>query len=64
MNAHDKEAASTRLRKSGIEEEQTLCNQALMSGDLDKLSDAAWVILCEEAAAKHRKSSRLPDTQE
>ena len=55
MNDHDKEAASTRRRKNGIEEEQSLCNEALKSEDLDTLSDVAWVALCEEAAAKGRK---------
>ena len=60
MNDHDEDVASTRRRKTGREEELCLCDEALKSGKYDQISDAAWIILCEEAAAKGRKSSQTP----
>ncbi|GMW03374.1 MAG: hypothetical protein AMXMBFR84_45080 [Candidatus Hydrogenedentota bacterium] len=57
MNTHENESESSRRRRSSIEEEQSLCNEALESGDLDELSDAAWIALCEKAAAKSRKAA-------
>ena len=46
--------ACSRARRAGIEEEQALCSEALESGDYDMFSDAAWIKLCEDVAAKSR----------
>jgi hypothetical protein len=60
MDTDDRDIAPAGNRKSGIEEEQLLCNEAIESGELDVLSDAAWVSLCEKAAARARTSAAKP----
>lgn len=50
----DQERSSSPNRRSSLEEEQFLCNEALRTGDFDAISDKEWVALCENAAAKER----------
>ena len=44
-------------RKSAVEEEQLLCNEALLSGDYENYSEREWQALCEKAYRKGRSSS-------
>jgi hypothetical protein len=41
-------------RRAGLDEEQALCSEALTSGIYDRITDAAWIRLCEEVAAASR----------
>ena len=59
MTAHDEEKPCSHRRRVGLEEEQALCIEALKSGDYDTIADAAWIELCEEAAARSRTPRQL-----
>lgn len=47
-------------RKAAIEEEQQLCNDALLSGAYDNYSEQEWHSLCEKAHQRGRKDSTSP----
>ncbi len=47
-------------RRNKLDNEQVLCNEAIESDAYDQLSDKAWVMLCEEVAAKERKTTTRP----
>lgn len=55
MSASQNQAKSTMNRRSSLEEEQLLCNEALESGLYDNISDDEWVALCQAVAAKNRE---------
>ena len=50
----DQESSRPSARKTRVEEEQLLCNEALRTGDFDAISDNEWVALCERVANKGR----------
>lgn len=56
-----KEIVLSLRRRAGLDEEQVLCSEALESGNYDRISDAAWIRLCEEVAAKSRRPVQAPD---
>lgn len=58
MKDHDKESPNARRRRKGYEEELALCNEAVKSGDYDRLTDGAWDRLCEEAVARGQDASQ------
>jgi hypothetical protein len=45
--------------KSPIQEEQDLCNDALLSGNYDAISEGEWMLLCEKAHNKGKKQAKL-----
>lgn len=61
MDPERDEKDCTRARRAGIEVEQALCGEALKSGDYDMFSDAAWIKLCEDVAAKSRDDDDHPN---
>ena len=50
----DQVSSGSSARKTRVEEEQFLCNEALRTGDFDAISDSEWVALCERVASKGR----------
>lgn len=46
--------AAKHVRGPQVNEEQTLCLEALESGAYDDMSDQEWVALCERLAADAR----------
>ena len=41
--------------QSPHEAEQSLCNEAMKTGEFDKISDREWINMCERVASQHRK---------
>ena len=54
MTDSNSELSNPSNRKAAIEEEQQLCNDALLSGTFDNYSEREWDALCEEAHRKGR----------
>ena len=44
-------------RRVVLNDEQILCNEALLTGQFDSISDDEWVALCEKVAAKAGKAA-------
>ena len=57
MTISDSQATRSLSRKSSVEGEQDLCNEAIQSGDFDTMTDSEWVALCEQAAGKRRETA-------
>ena len=53
-----KDHSDSSARRTPLEEEQFLCNEALQSGDFDAISDSDWVAMCERAAGKERLEAK------
>lgn len=58
MIKSDQERSDSSTRRTPLEEEQFLCNEALNSGDFDAISDSDWVAMCERAANKERLQAK------
>lgn len=54
----DQEHSDSSARRTPLEEEQLLCNEALRTGDFDAISDSDWVAMCERAASKERLEAK------
>lgn len=56
----DQESNSTDspTRRTPIEEEQLLCNEALRTDAFDAISDNEWVALCERVALRGRLAAK------
>lgn len=50
----DRTLSNPPSRKTAIEEEQLLCNEALRTRDYDNYSEQEWQVLCEKAHQKGR----------
>ena len=64
MISSDQKSAHSPARKTPLEKEQFLCNEALRTGDFDAISDNEWVALCERAASKGRLAAENGDQGE
>ena len=57
MTNSNQVSSGSSARKTRVEEEQSLCNEALLTGDFDTISDSDWVALCERVASKGRRKA-------
>ena len=64
MISSEQESSRSHARKTRLEEEQFLCNEALRTGDFDAISDSEWVALCERVGSKGRSAAENGDLSE
>jgi hypothetical protein len=54
----DIDSARPSTRRTPLEEEQSLCNEALLTDNFDEMSDKEWIALCERRGDKGRVTAQ------